>query len=57
MKKTTGEGKAFTALLTNLSKAHDCLPHDLTLTKLNVYGISLDSLRLTICHIENIDQE
>ena len=57
MKKTTGEGKAFTALLTNLSKALDCLPHDLTLTKLNVYGISLDSLRLTICHIENIDQE
>ena len=45
-KKSLHNGKTFTALLTNLSKAFDCLPHKLILGKLNAYGLSLTSLKL-----------
>ena len=30
----------------NLSKAYDCLPHDLMVAKLEAYGISKESLQL-----------
>ena len=45
-KKTTDNNKAFGALLTDLSKAFDCLNHDLLIAKLHAYGIDIDSLNI-----------
>ena len=39
-------GKAFGALLTDLSKAFDCLPHSLFIAKLKAYGFDNNSLNL-----------
>ena len=34
------------AVLMDLSKAHDCLPHDLLIAKLEAYGFDRNSLKL-----------
>ena len=39
-------GKYFGAILTDLSKAFDCVSHELVLAKLHAYGFSLRALRL-----------
>ena len=39
--------------LTNLSKAFDCLPHNLLIAKLHAYGCDLPSLKLLNCYLRN----
>ena len=45
-KRSIDRGKVFGALLTDLTKAFNCLNHDLLIGKLNTYGFSLPALRL-----------
>ena len=50
-RKSLDEGGAFGALLTNLSKAFDCLPHELLIAKLHAYGVDIPSLKLLHSHL------
>ena len=45
-KNAVDKGKVFGALLTDLSKAFDCLPHELIIVKLNAYGFNLPAVKL-----------
>ena len=42
------ENKIVGAVLTNLSKAFDCLPHELLIAKLDAYGFDENTIRLSI---------
>ena len=45
-RKSLDEGGVFGTLLTDLSKAFNCLPHELLIAKLRAYGVDIPSLKL-----------
>ena len=56
IQKWEDNGKTFTALLTDLPKAFDCLPLKLIIRKLNAYGFSLSSSKLIHSYSPNRKQ-
>ena len=55
-KRATDNSNAFSALLTDLSKAFNCLSHDLLITKLHAYGFNIDSLSILQDYLSNRKQ-
>ena len=57
MEKYIGKGKVFGALLTDLSKAFDCLDHELRTYKLNAYILNIPALCLIHDYLSNRKQK
>ena len=55
-KKSVDNSGAFGALLTDLSKAFDFLPHELLIAKLDAYGFDKSSLKLIHSYLSNRKQ-
>ena len=55
-KRIVDYGGVFGALLTELYKAFDCIPHDLFIAKLETYGFQIDALKLIYDYLSNRKQ-
>ena len=55
-KKIIDDRGVFEALLTDLSKAFDCTPHDLIIAKLEAHGFLIDALKLIHDYLSNRKQ-
>ena len=56
LQKALDHGKEYGALLTDLYKAFDCLPHDLIVAKLHAYGFLIESLKLINSYLTELKQ-
>ena len=52
-KGVTGNNKAFCVLLSDLSKACDCLVHDLLIVKLHANCLDINSLNISQDYLSN----
>ena len=50
------KGWDYAALLTDLSKASDCIPHDLIIAKIHAYDFDMPSLKLMNSYLTNRHQ-
>ena len=55
-KESVDSGGAFGALMTDLSKAFDCLHHELLIAKLDAYGFDIKSVKLIQQYLSNRKQ-
>ena len=55
-KKALDQGNEYGALLTDLSKAFDYLPHNLIVPKLHACGFSIESLKLINSYLTESEQ-
>ena len=55
-KNAVDKGKCFGALLTDFSKAFDCLSRELLIAKLHAYGFDLPALKLIQSYLSNRKQ-
>ena len=55
-KKNVDNGGVSGALLTDLSKAFDCIPHDLIIAKLEAYSFHIDALKVIHGYLSNRKQ-
>ena len=57
MGENVDDGGVFGAVLTDLSKAFDCVPHDFITAKIEAYGFYRDALKLIHNYWSNIKQK
>ena len=55
-KESRDKGEEFGAFFTDLSKAFDCIDHNLLITKLSWYGVTPISLKLIFSCLSNQTQ-
>jgi len=56
LKRHLDKKDMFGMILTDLSKAFDCIPHDLLLAKLNAFGLDMNSLKIISSYLSNRKQ-
>ena len=51
-KQSLANQKFVGVVLIDLSKAFDCIPHDLLIAKMHAYGFSIDSLKIFFSYLK-----